>query len=363
MPTLSGSITDLPETIARLTPEERAVFGRLFHVSATVGTLAVPPEMRDWLVKFFGSVEAVIRQRIVKVTNLVTMEGALYNELRANRPMEARGGEEVRKVIAESLGEPFCHPETGTPEDPFGRIRGEYCVTAGNVAKYDGHHGLVVFRAHDPLEFTRDGVRDYFATARRWAEEARRLDPEAKYYFLLWNCLWKSGASIVHGHLQMTVTRGMHYARVEGLRRAAAAYGARWGEEAACGRYFEDLFRMHEALGLAWSRGDVRGFAHLTPIKEKEVILLAGEEGMPLYDEVYRVLERFRHLGVRSFNAALIRPPLAPVLEEWRGFPVMVRLVDRGDPQNRTADIGGMELYAQSVVSSDPFRVAAFMKG
>jgi hypothetical protein len=33
-------------------------------------------------------------------------------------------------------------------------------------------------------------------------------------------------------------------------------------------------------------------------------------------------------------------------------------LVDRGDPGNRTCDIGSMELYAASVVSSDPFAVA-----
>jgi len=39
-------------------------------------------------------------------------------------------------------------------------------------------------------------------------------------------------------------------------------------------------------------------------------------------------------------------------------MPVVVRLVDRGDPLNRTSDFGAMELYAASVVSSDPFRVA-----
>ena len=116
-------------------------------------------------------------------------------------------------------------------------------------------------------------------------------------------------------------------------------------------------------LDLAWRRDGVRGLAYLTPIKEKEVILLADEEGLPLYDEVYRVLESFRHLGVKSFNVALIRPPLVPVEEDWSGFPVMVRLVDRGDPSNKTADFGGMELYAASVIASDPFRVAAFMRG
>ena len=33
------------------------------------------------------------------------------------------------------------------------------------------------------------------------------------------------------------------------------------------------------------------------------------------------------------------------------------RLVDRGDPGNRTSDIGAMELYATSVIAADPYRV------
>ena len=44
--------------------------------------------------------------------------------------------------------------------------------------------------------------------------------PQARYPFFLWNCLWRSGASILHGHAQMTLTREMHYARVESWRQA-----------------------------------------------------------------------------------------------------------------------------------------------
>jgi len=61
---------------------------------------------------------------------------------------------------------------------------------------------------------------------------------------------------------------------------------------------------------------------------------------------------------MQSFNLAIGLPPLAAVEEDWSGFPMLARLVDRGDPLNRTADIGAMELYAASVIASDPFRVA-----
>ena len=86
-------------------------------------------------------------------------------------------------------------------------------------------------------------------------------------------------------------------------------------------------------------------------------------EDEPLRLTVARVLEGFtQELGVRSFNAAFCLPPLAPVEEDWSGFPVVVRLVDRGDPASRTSDIGAMELYAASVVASDPFWVAEALR-
>lgn len=74
---------------------------------------------------------------------------------------------------------------------------------------------------------------------------------------------------------------------------------------------------------------------------------------------VYQVLNCLTdHLNVVSFNLVIWRPPLTETDEDWTDFPVIARIVDRGDPLNRTADFGAMELYAASVVSSDPFKVA-----
>ena len=75
--------------------------------------------------------------------------------------------------------------------------------------------------------------------------------------------------------------------------------------------------------------------------------------------KVHDVLACFRdQLGVRSFNLALHQAPIGPVDEDWSDFPNVVRIVDRGDPHTQTSDMGTMELYAASVVASDPFRVA-----
>jgi len=351
---LTRSIVDLEDAIASLPADARAVADRLFTVSTTTGHLEPPPQMSAWITKLFGSVEAVRAQRIVRVTNNITLEGALFNDLRAMRPMEVKGADEVRAIIASSANDPFDKPLEGTPADTFGRITGKYGITASNVAKYDGYHGVLVFKEHDPLAPVDAAVmRDHLDTARRWGEAALAADPAARYLFVMWNCLWRAGGSIVHGHMQMTATRGAHYPKIEALRRQALAYDTTYSRD-----YFDDLWLVHEALGLGVEIGGARVIASITPIKEREVVVL-GRPGMneaSLADALARVIAAFRSVGVLAYNMALYLPPLAPDGEDWRRFPPIAHLVDRGDPANKTSDIGAMELYAASVIATDPFR-------
>jgi len=356
------SIVELEARIAGLAAEPRAAAERIYAVSTTTGTLVAPDEMRPWIEKLFGSVEAVTSQRIVRVTDRVTLEGALFNDLRAKRPMAVpeKTGAEVAETIRSTENDPFCHAETGTPADDFGRISGELGVTASNVAKYDGYHGVLVFNAHDPLApMDAAAIADHLTTARKWADAAVERDPAAPYYFLMWNCLWRAGGSIVHGHMQMTTTHGMHYPKVERLRQAALAYGVRYRRD-----YFDDLWLVHDGLGLGVTIDGARIFAALTPVKERELVVL----GVPGADErtiaagISHALGALRSVGVVAHDLALYRPPLAADGADWRRFPVVARLVDRGDPGNRTCDIGSMELYAASVISADPFTVAASLQ-
>ena len=350
------SITDLPALIEGLPPGDRALAERLLDASATTGRLDPPEGMKPWIEKSFGSVDAVTEQRIVKVTNRVTLAGTLFNGLRASRPLDTGVSLDLDREIAATEGDPFCRPEEGTPADVFGRVRGEHATTASNIAKYDGFHGVVVFDDHNPLHLTPGKVSDYVSVGLEWSRKALEADPEAKYPFLMWNCLWRAGGSIIHGHAQVTATRGSHYPKVERLRRAAAGYRSEHGSD-----YFGDLHRVHSALGLGLpAEGGVRAFASLTPVKEKELVVIGADPGgAALHRTVGALLRDYvRLLGVRAFNVAFYMPPLAPADEDWSGFPTVVHVVDRGDPANRTSDIGAMELYAASVVASDPFRVA-----
>jgi len=170
----------------------------------------------------------------------------------------------------------------------------------------------------------------------------------------LWNCLWRAGASLLHGHAQVIMGRGMHYAAVEHLRQRAAVYQAHHRFN-----YFNDLFLAHASLGCAFEKDGTKVIANLAPKKENEVLLFAPFVSTSLKDRIYETLECFRdRLGINSFNLVIYTPPWAETPESWEGFPVVVRIVDRGDPSSRTADFGAMELYAASVVSSDPFVLA-----
>jgi hypothetical protein len=352
----TASVLDIEQIVGTLAPASRERFARLFHVSTSTGEIDPPEHMHRWIERYFGSVEATRAQKVVKITNRTTLEGALFNELRARRPLEARIPDALHAELARNAPDPFDEPLLNTPADRFGRIEGRRCITASNIAKYDGWHGVLVFDHHDPLAFDEEAVVDYLDVARRWWEAAHKGDIEAVYPLFMWNCLWKAGASIQHGHAQVSLTKGMHYAKIEHLRRSAHGYRQAHGRS-----YFDDLYAAHRDLGLAGEQDGIRILANLVPTKEKELILLGERFDATLARPVHGALRCLTDtLGVTSFNLVVYHPPIGPTAaeEQWRDFPIVVRMVDRGDPINRTADFGAMELYAASVVSSDPFKVA-----
>ncbi len=305
----------------------------------------------------FGSIESVRKQDIVKIENLITGEGTIYNPLRSLRPHNYRY-RCIENISGSGMSEEdlFVRPMENTPEDLFGRIKGKYCITASNIAKYEQYHCVIIFRNTDPLDFNCDEVADYIDTAWRWMKKANRFDKAAKYGMFLWNCASRAGASIAHGHAQAIIGRGSHYTRVQRLYQAAVEYKNKYNSD-----YFRDLFELHGALGLGWQRGNVRIMSYLTALKQNEVMLLGKNVDSKLEESIYSVLAGFRDkLGVKSFNLGLILPPFQAE-DGWQGFPVITRVVDRGDTTDLSSDIGAMEFYGASVVSSDPFHTAAVL--
>jgi hypothetical protein len=359
-------IHDLPRLIDELPGPARDRARRLYEIELNEGLSEVPPELEGWLAEQFGSVEAVRRQRIVRVTNRWSLDGALFSPLRGSRPHDGGRLDAFARLVEATRGDAFCRPETGTPADTWGRVRGRRTITGANAARYDARHGLVIFDEHDPLAFDEESVVDMLAVGREWAERGHAEDPEAWAYLLIWNGGPRAGGSIVHGHAQVLLGRGSHYPRVERLRRDAVAY-----QRATGGSFLEDLTAVHRDVGLVIAEADgVATLSALAPVKEREIVIV-GKPGMderdPAFaDVVARTVVAYRDtLGVRAFNLALQRPPIDPGLaarDGWELIPPIVHLVDRGDPDSRSSDIGAMELYATAVVGGDPFTMAERMR-
>ncbi|HOW18365.1 MAG TPA: hypothetical protein PLC79_04955 [Phycisphaerae bacterium] len=359
---MCDSILNLPDRIAGLPEREQARVRRLFEVGTRTGRLVVPESLAPKLARWYaapgdtGPQQAIARasaQRVARTFNLYSGEGALFNELRARRPMQHGNTADLDARIEKARqGCDFCDPLRMTTADTWGRITGASSVSAANASMYDAHHGMVVFGEHHPHRFGPEQVADYLDVAARWLHRSREEDPTLRYPFIMWNCLEKAGASQPHGHLQMLLTRDRPYARQAWMIRVADDYHRQTNA-----RYWDDWLAAHESLGLVRRRGSVACVASITPIKEKEMLVIGGrrldDDFVGAVAAVLRCL--IDRLGVLSFNVGLYLPPMDG--DEGYDLPLIARCVDRGDPSRPTADVGAMELYGSPVVASDPYRV------
>ena len=342
-------ITTLPDRVAALDAERRARFERIFQAQVEHGACVIPPTMRAWAETRFGALDAIEQQTIVRVTNTITWEGAIFNPIRAKRPML------TQPVAAPpNIEDVFADPLRTTAEDTYGRVRGEYCITTSNIARWDEQCSVLIFDEADPLAFTRDHLRDYFRTALRWAEVAHASSPDARHLVWMWNGGMAGGASILHAHAQMGLARHAPYAMVEGLRRAAVSYRERWGAN-----YFDDLYSAHHDVGLAFTHSDLRGFVSLSAARARDTWILASAFDDTLADALHDVLRALiERAGMRGFDVGVVMPPIYPAsddTDDWSGFPVIARIVDRGSPDALSSDLGAMDLFAQRVISDDPY--------
>jgi len=56
--------------------------------------------------------------------------------------------------------------------EPFGRVWGKHFITAGNVAKYEALHAVIILDEPDPPSFTREQDAHYLDTGSRWVKGA-----------------------------------------------------------------------------------------------------------------------------------------------------------------------------------------------
>jgi hypothetical protein len=340
-----AKITNLPELVDKLPKKQRELFNRFYSVAVSESRLKVPYQMKKFVKTKVGSLKRVENQKIISINNNFTGEGSLFNELRSLRPKPKTKVD--LKDLKNNENCHFCDPEAFTPLDFFGRIKGKYCITASNIAKYDYFHSMIIFKEHNPLKIKAVWLKDYFETAEKWFNEVLKMDNEAKNTFLIWNNLWRAGASIIHGHMQLTASR-MKYGKIKKLEETYEGYRKKFKSN-----YFSDLSEVHKSLGLLKKVNKTNVLFYLTPIKEKEILIFSKEKRFPnLSDLIYKIIQNYFRLGVQSFNLSLYK-----IKDYW-----VVHIVDRGSLENRNSDIGTMELYGNSVIAFDPFKLRKFNK-
>ncbi len=351
--------------------ESYKLFNRIYSYYSDIGTLKIIPSIKPIVLKYFGKrdsngqliskkdevFENVAKQRIINIFNEWTGQGTLYNSLRSKRPgMSSEPSEErikLQQLIQNSEeGCDFCNPEKRTPEDVFGRIRGRYSISAANIAKYDVWSSLVIFKNHNPLQFNLKEFSDYIDTAFQWFDMVLNENENYKFPFLVWNCLPRAGASQVHGHAQVLMTRDRSYAKVESLKRVSENYKKETKSD-----YLDDLYKVHKSIGLSHKSGKVKLFANITPVKEKEIIVISPKPPSTMDQTktvVFNILRCFIDvLGVESFNMSIS----CPLLNIENDPPYIIQIVDRGSIFKSTSDIGGMELFGSTVVADDPYMI------
>ncbi|MBP1945109.1 hypothetical protein J2743_000445 [Methanobacterium petrolearium] len=353
-----------------------STFKRIYRFDSGLGSQIIPDSFKAKTLKYFGrrdstgkiiesaeeTVARIEHQKIINIHNQWTGESTLFNSLRADRPgIKGKDLKKEKKYISKLVAESengcdFCQPEKYTPEDVFGRLVGEHSITAANLAKYDVWSSLVIFNNHNPLKFTLKELSDYIDTSFAWFEAVNNHSPQFEFPFFVWNCLPRAGASQIHGHCQILMSKEP-YARVKTLMETYQKYKKEYGAD-----YFQDIYLVHHSMGLSAQHGDINFFASITPIKEKEVIIISPRnpsDDIMAKDTIFRVLRCFIDtLGVFSFNLSISIPPYY----KKGGFPYIIRIVDRGSLLKSTADMGGMELYGSSVVADDPYKTVDALK-
>eukprot|EP00889_Picochlorum_renovo_P002946 jgi/Picre1/29976/NNA_005352.t1 len=257
------SIADVVAQRHNLSCDFRKLFSIAEHYASCRGT----PEL---LSKYGSPIDN--RQHLISIKNQITSDVAWFNKERVKKPQQfVQTSNQVSDTGVSKKSCDFCSWDVLTAEDDFGRIEGEFCVTASNLFKYVApYQAVCIFKHHDPLCFSLEMLSDMFSVANAWFDKCY-LDYQNKsgegakcrlYPLIVWNCGGRSGASQVHGHSQLLASDRQFPLQEVLQRHIFNEYD---------GNYYHDVFQAHTEVGL--SRGDLGRagmFASLCPLKDRE---------------------------------------------------------------------------------------------
>jgi UDPglucose--hexose-1-phosphate uridylyltransferase len=325
-----------------------------------------------------GAEQSEAVHRIEIRADPLTGRKSRINVERVRRPRQVSLDHSLMKTLAaeSEKGCPFCpeNVERATPTFtnlPYRRLRLNDCLVFPNLYPFTKHHAVTVFTSKHfvPLEQMEwRELRDGIACSIQFLRDLSGADPQAKYWYISWNYLPPSGASIIHPHFQVL-------ADVEPttLLRLELEASRRFREETGlC--YWDKLLRAEEEAGERFlARGrTVAWLASFAPIGNREVLaIFEGKPSLASLDDAdveefargLAVITRYyAETGVTSLNMALYSAPLEEGAGEY--FYLHARVISRPAPtQLYVNDDGFMEkLNWEPVIDTLPEELAESLR-
>ncbi len=334
---------ELLAKIQNLPIELKEIYDKIYEIKIFDDKMKIPEQLKEHFAE-------ASEQEIIVITNKILHQETAFNLWRNKRDEPVVDGTPSGELLKNeftpseasslALSEakcPFCNPREMTPEDEIGRLENEGAITGSNIADSSKYHSLVIFKKHNFSDLDKNDIVKAFELAKLWFQEIIIFDEKLKYGFLIWNQGYRAAASISHPHLQIFATETLPE-KFEFIKDNISNYQQKYNSN-----YYDDLFLLHNYLGLAKKFGEIKIIISLTPLKDKEIVILMQQNEFDIKN-LNNVIDAYKKFS-ESFNLFLLKEP-------YGGLPSGF-IVDRGDPDKKNSDMGSLELYAFSVVGFD----------
>ena len=99
-----------------------------------------------------------------------------------------------------------------------------------------------------------------------------KIDPKSQYPELIWDAMYKSGASQIHTHLQVSMGKNAYYGMMRRWLDASARYNNDYERD-----FLDDFVLIHKALGLVYEYKEVSVIFNIIPVKDQEIMIVADD--------------------------------------------------------------------------------------
>jgi hypothetical protein len=288
----------------------------------------------------------------------------IYNPIRSRRAAPPKGPDPVDLIEQERMDNSckWCEEDGWLQPnlwaDDFGQAwsSDSRFVAQANRARLAPISGVVFgdHRAHNHLTLSLNDFLGMFQVAESYIARAREARPDVKSFIIFMNGGPKAAASISHAHLQIVGRQGSRY------------FGYAENILSRCGSdYWKRVGEVHTDLGLTLVRDQCASWVNVVPVRDRDISIASPSiiQGAVLAHSLLQVLIR---QGTSNYSLAAFLTPEQDASSSdhcgWKWPTVLWRLVDRGDMRTKHSDVGAMELFGSSVVATDPFDVARWIK-